>query len=83
MSALEKEMSKAFQKVLNDKAQLLPKADLVREPSLNEQKREYHVRGTQLLFCVHGKSFFEPCNATTCRRTWKEANQRMAELVGE
>lgn len=83
MSAFDAILSKAFQKVCNDKARLLPKANLVREPSTNEREARYREPGAGLLFCVHGKSFFEPCNQTTCRRTWKEANQRLRALTGE
>lgn len=78
-------LNQAFKKAtirdLNEKARLLPKSDLIREPSLNETKAVYQAPGTGLLFCIHGRSFFETCSATTCRRGKKEADQRMKALL--
>jgi hypothetical protein len=55
----------------------LPKARLAFEPPLSVTKATWRQPGYGLLFCVHGRSYFEPCNATTCRRTKKEADSRL------
>ena len=49
----------------------LPKASTVREKSLNERKGEYHQPGYGLYFCLHDRTYFEPCN--NCRRTKRDA----------
>ena len=63
-----------------DSRQVTPR--LRRELSANERNAVYHAPGTALLFCVHGKSFFEPCSSG-CRRNKKEADMRLKTFLTE
>ena len=81
VNIINKAYKKAIIRDLNDKARLLPTPDLRREPSASERDRVYQAPGTGLLFCVHGRSYFETCNASTCRRNKKEADQRLKSFL--
>jgi hypothetical protein len=59
----------------------LPTAVLRFKPPLTVTKATWHQPGYGLLFCVHGKSYFEPCSATTCRRTKREADSRLKAFL--
>jgi hypothetical protein len=50
----------------------LPTPSTVREPSTNERDAKYLPRNYGLLFCPHGKSYFDVC--TSCKRTRKRAH---------
>jgi hypothetical protein len=50
----------------------LPTPSTVREPSTNERDAKYLPRNYGLLFCCHGKSYFEVCPA--CKRNRKAAH---------
>jgi hypothetical protein len=59
----------------------LPTARLAFEPPLSVTKATWQQPGHGLLFCVHGRSYFEPCSQTTCRRSKKEADQRLKAFL--
>ncbi len=59
-------------------SQALPKASLKRIKSLNELKTEYHQQGYGLHFCLHDKTYYEPCNA--CKRTKADAKRNLNSL---
>lgn len=59
----------------------LPAVALPFIPPDTVRKATWRQPGYGLLFCVHGKSYFEPCAATTCRRNKKEADQRLAAFI--
>lgn len=58
-----------------------PKARSVFRPPSTVLNQTFQLPGHGLLFCVHGRSYFEPCSATTCRRTKKEADRRLAKFL--
>ena len=45
-------------------------------------ERVYRQPGYYQVFCVHNRAFWEPCSASTCRRTRAEANANAARMLG-
>lgn len=72
-------MANSFNKILLDlrkkqaqkDSRPLPTLTIKREPSVTERNAVYRGPGYGLLFCVHSKSYFEPCSA--CRRNKADA----------
>jgi len=64
-------------------SQTLPAARIRFEPPVSVLNQTFKLPGHGLLYCVHGKSYFEPCAATTCRRTQREATARMNKFLKE
>jgi hypothetical protein len=56
----------------------LPKATLKRAKSKNELEIKYHPQAYGLYFCLHDKSYFEPC--LNCRRTKAEGLANLLNL---
>lgn len=61
----------------------LPKANLRFEPPKSVTATTWHQPHYGLLFCVHGRSYFEPCHATTCRRSKREADSKLREFTSK
>lgn len=59
-------------------AQPLPCASIKRKKSLNELDAEYHQQGYGLHFCLHSKTYYEPC--TKCKRTRRDAKRNLSNL---
>lgn len=56
----------------------LPKAHTRREKSKGEAEAEYHEPGYGLYFCLHDRTYYEPCGA--CKRTRGEAKRNLLSL---
>jgi hypothetical protein len=59
------------EKQAREDSRLLPTPSTSREPSANERAKPYLPINYGLLFCPHGKSYFDVCSA--CKRTRKNA----------
>lgn len=70
-----------YEKKATADSQPLPSAAIKFEPPKSVTGAAYQLPGHGLLFCVHGRSYFEPCSASTCRRTKKEADQRLKAFL--
>lgn len=79
--SIDKARADYYRRLATDDSKPLPRARLGFEPPLTVRAASYHLPGHGLLFCVHGKSYFEPCNQTTCRRTKREADRRLQEFL--
>lgn len=68
--------SAARQASIDSKA--LPKAATRRIKSSNELKMEYHSVGYGLHFCLHDRTYYEPCKE--CRRSKRKALNNLSNL---
>jgi hypothetical protein len=71
---LNKAFKEAYLRKLKSEGRELPTPQTMRQPSTNESQREWKPAQYGLLFCVHNKSYYEPCKA--CRRDKKECQLR-------
>lgn len=71
MSSFDSLLNRAFKEALlrrlSDESRMPSTPRTVREPSTTERNEEYHPSGYGLLFCTHGRSWFEKC--AKCKRT--------------
>ena len=78
-----------FQKILHDyherRAQIdskqLPTPSCVREPSATEKNAVYLPPNYGILFCCHGKSYFDVCHA--CKRDRKLARLHFTQFCSK
>jgi hypothetical protein len=68
---VNKAIREAASKQANKDSKALPRAATYRAESNGEAKGEYHQPGYGLYFCLHDRTYYEPC--LKCRRTTREA----------
>lgn len=69
---------RAAERQARSDSEALPKSSIKRKKSLNESLNEYHPQGYGLHFCLHSKTYYEPCNA--CKRTRHDAQRNLSNL---
>lgn len=72
-------LRRLYERDAAESSKQLPTPHTVREPSSNERAATYQPPNTGILFCVHAKSYFEPC--PSCKRTNGRAKENVERFI--